>query len=311
MEWRDASGRRQAFYSSLPPGKYRFRVMASNNDGIWNEAGAEIDFDVDPAFYRTPWFLVLSAAATLVLLVSAYRLRLKRAQAKIHMLYEERMRERTRIGHELHDTLLQNISGLALQLDRWSKVVKDPPSAKQGLRELRRDAEDWLHEARELLWDLRSQNEGEGDFAQAVRQIGEQVLGAGSVPCRIVVSGDQPVLPARTRTNLLRIVHEGVRNAMRHSGATEIRIEIAYGAAYLLRVRVTDNGRGFDPALASSVSGHWGLSTMRERTRLIGGQFELRAATGQGAEIEITIPNPTAKKPLDADGSTAHSRSRS
>jgi len=289
-DWRDAMGRRQAFYSRLPPRPYRFRVIAANNDGVWNETGAAIDFTVEPAIYQTLWFRLLSAVAISAAVLVLYDRRLKRVKAKIHILYQERMRERTRIGRELHDTLLQNICGLALQLDRWSKVVKDPPSAEEGLRELRREAEQWLREAREAVWDLRSQNEKDEDFAEALRQIGEQVIKNTSVQFRTAISGAEPTLPPQARVHLLRILHEGVRNAIRHSSATEIRMEVSYGAEYLVRVRIADNGRGFDPKLASSASGHWGLVTMRERAQKLGAEFKLHTSIGQGTEIEVTVP---------------------
>jgi len=288
-EWRDAMGRRQAFYSSLPPKRYRFRVMASNNDGVWNESGAVIDFAIKPAFYQTFWFQLLCAMTFAAALWVLYYLRLRQVKAKIYMLYAERMRERTRIGGELHDTLLQNISGFALQLDLWSKIVKDPQAAKEGLRDLRRDAEHWLHEVRELVWDLHSQNDEEKNFTAALRQIGEQASRDTSIRLRTAISGVQPSFPPRAQMHLLRIVQEGVRNAIRHSGATEILMEVSYTAEHLVRIRIVDNGRGFDPETASFASGHWGLVTMRERAQKLGAEFKLYTSVGQGTRVEITI----------------------
>ena len=179
--WRDALGRRQAFYSMLPPGTYRFLVVAANNDGVWSKNGAEFDFTVEPTLYQMLWFRVLTVITMSAMVVFLWDRRLKLVKAKIRLLYEERMRERARIGRELHDTLLQNICGLGLQLEGWSKVIKDPSSAKEGLSELRRETEQWLHEARELIWDLRSDLNDGVSFAETLHQIAEKATSGLSV----------------------------------------------------------------------------------------------------------------------------------
>jgi signal transduction histidine kinase len=237
------------------------------------------------------WFQLLGILLAYSAIYLLYRVRLKHAASKIHALYEERLRERSRIGRELHDTLLQNICGLALQLDGWSKVVQEPPAAQEGLRELRREAEQWLHETRERVWDLRSQNEEGVPLADEVQQIGQQAVQGAPVELHVTMSGTDPGLPAETRTHLLRIAGEAVRNAVRHSGASEIRIEISYqGRDYLVRLRITDDGCGFPTEPASATFGHWGLITMRERAEKLGAEFKVCSTVGEGTEIEVTIP---------------------
>jgi signal transduction histidine kinase len=217
QEWHSVMGRRQAFYSSLSPGLYRFRVTACNNDGVWNETGASFDFIVAPEVYQTAWFRLLCLAAAIAALWSLHRIRLRYLQARLEAGYEERLRERARIGRELHDTLLQNIAGLALQLDGVSKIVtKQPESAKTRLCELRREAEQCLHEARESLWDLRSGADGPQDFCQAVRSAAEQITAGTPVQLSMAITGSQQAIPPSVQEHLLRIVLEAVRNAVRH-----------------------------------------------------------------------------------------------
>ncbi len=110
-EWKDVGNERKAFYNDLPPRNYRFRVMASNNSGVWNEAGATFDFSIDPAYYQTRWFQASCAATFLALLWALYRLRLHQIAQSFNARMEERVGERTRIARELHDTLLQSFSG--------------------------------------------------------------------------------------------------------------------------------------------------------------------------------------------------------
>ena len=111
-DWQDAGNRRDAFYTNLGPRKYRFRAIACNNDGIWNETGASWSFEIEPAFYQTAWFngLYVLAGATMIWLV--YRFRLRQMTARVNLRYTERLAERTRIARELHDTLLQSFHGL-------------------------------------------------------------------------------------------------------------------------------------------------------------------------------------------------------
>src|SRR5262249_18793279 len=114
-DWQDAGTRRQAFYSNLPPGNYRFRVMACNNSGVWNEEGTSLDFSVAPAYYQTTWFLAACAAALLAVLAALYRLRLRQVARQFNLRMEERLSERTRIARDFHDTLLQSFQGVVLK----------------------------------------------------------------------------------------------------------------------------------------------------------------------------------------------------
>ena len=286
--WNDVGGRRQAFYSNLRPRAYRFRVAASNNDGVWNEAGATLDFSIQPAFYQTIWFLMVGSSSLVALLWMAYRARLYQVKAQLQLLFDERLRERTRISRELHDTLLQEISALALELDGLSKVVTEPKSAKVRLREMREEAERWLRQTRESVSDLRTNIE-EQDFLDAVRQLGEQMTQGKGIEFRASTAGRPSGLPSPMQQQLLKILQEAFHNAVRHSGATEITAEVSYVEEEKLRVRIRDNGRGFDPS-AGSAPGHWGLTTMQERAQEIGAELKVSASAGRGTEIEINAP---------------------
>src|SRR5262249_48302081 len=114
--WIDAGTRRQAFYSDLPPGQYRFQVTAANNDGAWNEQGAMLTFAIAPAYYQTTWFRALILVGVLSTLWALYRIRLRRLAHEFDGRLQERVAERTRIARELHDTLLQSVQGLMLRL---------------------------------------------------------------------------------------------------------------------------------------------------------------------------------------------------
>jgi signal transduction histidine kinase/ligand-binding sensor domain-containing protein len=296
-EWRSVLGRRHAFYPSLSPGRHRFRVTACNNDGVWNEAGASFDFTVAPTVYQTAWFRLLCVAGIAAALWGLHLVRLRYLQARMHARFEERLRERTRIGRELHDTLLQNIAGFALQLGGLSKtVVKEPQSAAEKLSDLRRDAEQWLHEARESVWDLRSGADGQPDLCEAVRGAAEQITDGTPVQFSMAIAGSRQAMLPAVQEHLLRIVLEAVRNAVRHAQATEVHVDVSFSAPRQVRIRIMDNGCGFDLATGSRKPGHWGLATMRERARKVGAEIEIAASPGQGTRIDITCRHLPAKE---------------
>jgi Y_Y_Y domain/Histidine kinase len=148
--WQGPLTRRQAFYTDLTPGTYRFHVIACNNSGVWNETGALAEFVVEPTFYQTLWFKALIVLAIARLMWTLYLLRLKQATANVQKRLLAQMEERERIARELHDTLLQGFQGIALRVQGVAKEIpKDNP--------LRGKMEDVLDRADEVLLDIRSE----------------------------------------------------------------------------------------------------------------------------------------------------------
>jgi signal transduction histidine kinase/ligand-binding sensor domain-containing protein len=288
--WNEVDGRRQAVYTNLPPGQYRFQVLASNNDGLWNEAGAALAFSILPAFYQTQWFELLCLAAFALVLWALYRLRVRQIATQVQLRFEERLAERTRIARELHDTLLQNITGFALQLGGLSKSVTEPAAAKDKLRDLRQQAEEWLREVRESVWDLRSPIVAGEDLETGLRNTGHQVTLGKSARFYLTVSGARHEAAPRFQEHLLRITQEAARNAIHHGGAHEIKMHLAYLDKDWIRISIQDDGCGFNLEEVSWKSGHWGLETMRERAAKMGADLTIKTAPGQGVEIEIVGP---------------------
>jgi signal transduction histidine kinase len=289
-EWHDAAERRQAVYTNLPPKQYTFRVVASNNDGIWNEQGASFAFAIDPAFYQTIWFRLLSVSAFALLLWSLHRLRLRQMGKQIRVRFQERLAERTRIAGEMHDTLIQNLCGFSLQLEGLAKNATIPAFARASLREIRAETERCLREARELVWDLRSPVLQENGLEETLREAGEQITSGEPVQFHMTVRGDRRPAPPKLQHHLLRIVQEATRNAVRYSNAKEIEMQIAYLDSDRIRVQMRDDGCGFDPEKASRELGHWGLIIMRERARQLGGELKISSAPGRGTELDIVVP---------------------
>jgi len=288
--WTEVVNQRQVHYSNLRPRNYRFRVAASNNSGVWNEAGASLDFSVAPAYYQTGWFQAACAAAFLVLLWALYRLRVRQVARAFSVRVEERVGERTRIARDLHDTLLQSLAGVSLQLDGISKqAATNPEKTPSLIARVREQVDSAFREARVKVWDLRSPVlDGQG-LEGALRQLVERIGTATTARCSVAVTGQPRQCPPEIEEELLRIAQEAANNANRHAQPNEIRIALDYGARSLT-LSVSDDGRGFDLEEGYGKSGHWGLKNMQERAAQIRGTCKITTAVGQGTRIEIRVP---------------------
>jgi signal transduction histidine kinase/ligand-binding sensor domain-containing protein len=290
QDWTEVVNQRQVHYSNLPPRNYRFRVAASNNNGVWNDDGASLDFSVAAAYYQTRWFQAGCAAAVLVLLWALYRYRVHQIAREFNVRVEERVGERTRIARDLHDTLLQSLAGVSLQLDGISKqAALNPEKTPSLIARVREQVDSAFREARVKVWDLRSPALDSQGLDGALRQLVERIGPATKARCEITFTGQRRRCPPEIEEELLRIAQEAANNANRHAQATEIRIALDYGAGSLT-LSVSDDGRGFDFEEGYGKSGHWGLKNMQERAALIRGTCKITTAVGQGTKVEVRVP---------------------
>jgi len=277
-------------YSNLRPRNYRFRVAASNNSGVWNEDGASLDFSVAAAYYQTGWFQAGCAAAFLVLLWALYRYRLHQVAKEFSVRVEERVGERTRIARDLHDTLLQSLAGVSLQLDGISKqAALNPEKTPSLIARVREQVDSAFREARVKVWDLRSPALDSQGLEGALRQLVERIGPATKARCEVTFTGQRRRCPPEVEEELLRIAQEAANNANRHAQANEIRIALDYSAGSLT-LSVSDDGRGFDLEEGYGKSGHWGLKNMQERAAQIRGTCKITTAMGQGTRVEVHVP---------------------
>jgi signal transduction histidine kinase len=166
-DWQDAGNRREAFYTDLPPRNYRFRVVACNNSGVWNEAGAFLDFSVAPAYYQTT---LSCGTALLALLWGLYQVRLRQLAREFNAGLEVRVNERTRIARELHDSLLQGFQGLLFRLQAVREFLPGRPSEAMKALDIALERGDKvIVEGRDTISDLRQSTIGESDIAGADR----------------------------------------------------------------------------------------------------------------------------------------------
>src|SRR5262249_48425994 len=293
-DWQDVGNRRQAFYSNLPPRDYRFRVTACNNSGVWNEAGASLDFSVDPAYYQTAWFRFASVAALLAVAAALYRLRLRQVTRQMRLRLDARHEERERIARDLHDTLLQSVQGLVLKFDAVARKLPPDEAARQAIEETLDRADQVLAEARDRIRTLRA-DESVVDLPAAFQRVAEEASRDGAPAFTSVVEGRTRELDPLVRAEAYSIGREALINAITHSGGRHVEMEITYDHRQF-RLRGRDDGRGIDPEVLGKGgrSGHWGLQGMRERAQRIGAHLDLWSRPGAGTEVELTIPAATA-----------------
>lgn len=293
-EWQDAGTRRQAFYSKLPPGTYTFRVTASNNDGLWSEAGASFVFTIPPSFTQSVLFKALCAVAVFGLLWLLYAIRLRQFTAQVKVRLYERVAERTRIARELHDTLLQSFQGLLLHFQRARNLL--PERAAEAIQTLDRaldGAEQAIVEGRDAIHDLRSP--AAKGLVEEITSLGEELVAKNgnkdAAQFRAVIEGTAQTLNPNVHIEIFRIAREALRNAFSHSQARRIETEVAY-SSNLFRLRIRDDGKGIAPDVRNRGEriGHWGLGGMRERAERLGGKLEVWSEPGAGTEVDLRVP---------------------
>jgi len=301
-EWSAATPARRAEYTNLSAGAYRFRVTASNSDGVWNASEAAIAFVIEPAFWQTTMFRILIALLVAASVWMVYRVRVVRVTRALNVRFEERLAERTRIARELHDTLLQSFHGLLFRFQAVSNILPDRPSeAKQKLESAIDHAAQAITEGRDAVQKLRASTDVANDLAVAIGTLGEE-LAATHVddPARkspivdLTIEGTPRNLHPIARDDVYRIAGEALRNAFRHASAHRVEVHLRYDDEQL-QVRIRDDGNGIDAAvLDEQPSGHFGLPGMRERAELIGGRLEVWSERGVGTEVDLRIPAGTA-----------------
>lgn len=295
--WQEAGTRREAFYNDLPPGNYRFRVIASNNSDVWNETGASFGFSVAPAYYQTSWFRVLVVAALLAMLWALYQYRLRQIHGKLHAGIEARVGERTRIARELHDTLLQSLHGLMFQFQAARNMLPQRPAEAADVLDGAIGAtEQTITDSRSAIQHLRSEQICEGDLGQWLtatsQELARSLNGEGDTPIfRLTVEGERKALTPLPRDEVYHITREILRNAFQHAQASSIEAEIRYDDCEL-RVRIRDDGKGIDPRVLheGGSAGHWGLRGVRERAQQIGARLDFWSEAGVGTEVELRVP---------------------
>ncbi len=234
-DWGEPVSAREASYTNLPPGSYRFRLIASNPDGVWSGREESVAFEVDPLFWQTWWFLAASVGACLTAALALYRLRLHQMAGQLNMRFQERLAERTRIAQELHDTLLQGFLSASMQVHVAAEKLPGESEVRPLLGRVLQLMGQVIEEGRHAVRGMRSASNISFDLEQAFSQIQRELEpardGSDEVNFRVIVEGQPKPLRPLLRDEVYRIGREALLNAFRHAQAASIDVELSYPPA--------------------------------------------------------------------------------
>jgi len=296
-DWVEAGGERVAAYPHLPPGRYTFRVVGCNNDGVWNSSGATLAFAVLPAYWQTWWFQIglllalLGGGGWSIRFASVRRLR-----GKLQRLEEKHAveKERTRIAQDIHDELGASLTRIALLTELGQKHSHQPDEVTGDLEKISGTARDLVRALDSIVWAVNPHNDSLDHFANYVSQFAEDFFRLTPIRCRLDVPADLPEhpFPTEARHELFLAVKESLNNVVRHSNATEVWLRLRCEADEL-GIAVEDDGCGL-PA-NSPETGHDGLTNIRARIERLGGRFRVESEPGKGTKLGFSLPLPKAK----------------
>jgi signal transduction histidine kinase len=288
--WQDTGSQRAAHYTNLPPGRYVFRVIAANEDGLWSAQPATLRFVVPPTFTQTWWFraMWLPIAGALAWLLMRWRLRqLAQRYAERH---EAILIERERIARELHDTLLQSVQGLILRFQSSVDRMPDGDATRATLERSLDRAEQVLAEGRDRVTDLRAPAREHETLGERLERLGDDLAAEHGPPFSLTLHGEGAPLPDRVHDEAHHIGAEALTNAYRHAGASHVHLLLRQTPSRLV-MEIADDGRGLLPTQehAAGRAGHWGIAGMRERARAIGATLTLNSAPGEGTRVRLEV----------------------
>lgn len=293
-DWVDPGIRRQTFFNNLGPGTYRFRVIAANDNGVWNRKGASLEFTIPPTFLQSNAFKVICAFLVGVLLWMAYLVRLRQITGRLRARLELRLAERERIARELHDTLLQGIQALILRVQSIANRLGPDTALRTEMEQALDRAEGALIEGRDRVREIRAQTT-EGDLAKALLAVSASIPNARAMRFDLAVEGTPLELHPLVHEEMQRIGEEAIRNAYSHSSGSIIEVRITFNPRrFSLCIRDDGSGLPAEILTAGAVPGHFGLPGMRERAERIGASFTLDSRSGSGTEIKLTLPARSA-----------------
>ena len=302
-DWVDPGSRRQAIYTNLGPGHYRFHVIAANNDGVWNRTGAILNFAIQPTFLESPLFALLCLIAVVGLVLLAYAWRMRLVTERMRERLEAGAAERERIARELHDTLLQSFHALLIRFQLVANEFPASAPVRHKMDEALQAADRVMIEGRDRVLMLRS-TLGQTSLPEAFEAIAEQLLADSGTRLEVHVEGSPRPVRLNIQDEFYRIGAEAIVNAIRHANAGRIAVSIFF-AQDSLRLCVEDDGIGISLGALSEENGsrHFGIRGMKERAENLGATFDLAGERGKG---DVGCGGDRGAQRLPSAGARAH-----
>jgi len=300
-EWADVGTKRVATYNYIPPGNYSFQVTACNNDGVWNETGASLKFEVLPYFWQTTWFHVLGGLATVLAASGAVWFETRRRmRRKLERAERQRdiERERTRIARDIHDDLGAQLTRITMMSESARGDLANPGRAAAGLKKIYDTARELTRSMDEIVWAVSPRHDTLESLAAYLEKFAHDWLATAGFRCRLDLPLQFPEwhLTSEVRHNVFLAFKEALHNAVKHSGASEVHIRLVVkGNSFELALE--DNGRGFAvgekmktaPVIQGRAAAGNGLENMRRRLAATGGSCEIQSTPGAGTKVVFSV----------------------
>jgi signal transduction histidine kinase len=289
--WEEAGARREAYFTNLRAGSYTFQVTAANEDGLWNEAGASVHFAIPVAFSETKallWLLVSAAAAAAWLLA---QWRHRRVVRGLGTQFETTLAEHTRVTRERYDKLVGDMGGVATQLNagaRRAATTGASATVVDLLSMLSTQVQSFLVDAKRSIPSARTAPEELPPLHEQLAHAAQRTFAETTIAVHVEPMGTPRQYPPTVETEIVGIATEAMSNARLHAGCHTVTITCSY-APRELRVRVHDDGRGFNPSQGTPL-GQWGLFGMRQRAASIGAQVSVSSAPAAGTDVVLVVP---------------------
>jgi signal transduction histidine kinase len=291
--WTEVDGSvREVHYSKLPPGHYRFHVIACNEDQVWNETGASLAFIVEPPFWQTWWFIGLVTLFALGWVTGiVHYLSTQRLQRQLEGMRQQQAleKERSRIARDIHDQLGASMTQVSLLGEMVESDKDDPQEVEAHAKQITQTARDTSRVLDEIVWTVNPSNDTLEGLINYICKYAQEYFAVAGLRYRLDVPAQLPAteISPEVRHNVFLAAKESVTNVVRHAKATEVwlRLRLELGRFIL---EIQDNGRG--PSGNESKSTRNGLRNMHKRMEDIGGSFSLSAAPEGGALVRLTVP---------------------
>jgi ligand-binding sensor domain-containing protein/two-component sensor histidine kinase len=273
--WVYSGNRRYASYTGLRPGKYTFRVKASNNDGIWNEKGTSLTIIIHPPWWRTWWAYLLWAGIILAILYSIYYIRISRLK--------ELLQVRNRIAHDLHDDVGSTLSSISIMSEMAKRRV---PASSELLERIGSNAQQMQENMSDIVWAINPKNDRFEDVLQRMKMFASEMLEAKNITLHF--NADAALyhlkLSMEQRRNLYFIFKEAITNAAKYAAAANVIVNVSL-QNNLMELLVKDDGRGFD-ADYQTMGGN-GLYNMQKRAEDLNGILKIDSIKGTGTNVYL------------------------
>lgn len=284
--WIDAGAQKEAYFTDINPGSYRFELVAGNHHGAWQTRPATVDFELLPFFYQTWWFYGLVGLCSVSLGASVIAWRAKELR-RIHELQRLNAlnEQRKRIARDIHDELGASLTHI-VQLTDVRQVARDSESRTRRIATVANEA---VNHINEIVWANNPEYDTLQDLVAYIREYAATFLD----PTPIKVRFDFPEqvcnqsVSGLFRRGVLLIVKEALHNAVKHANANTMQLTLALSGDWL-RICIEDDGDGFAPDDTRRFGN--GLASMLNRTEDLGGHLEVRSTPLEGTKVILNVP---------------------